>query len=159
MKNWVDAVIVIFALFSIFTGFRAGLLTTLFSFVGYLGGAFLGLYAGLHYFHTHGVSKFFLLFFAVTIASSVGEVIFKRIGSIFHSKILFGPLRWIDSLLGAAFSLLRTLIMIVILGHLLLITPWSWASTHIPQSTIYNKLNSFAPPLIADLTKRAKFNN
>ena len=156
MKNWVDGVFVVLGIFAIFSGYRAGLFSTLFSFVGYIGGAFLGLLLGLRYFHVNGVGKFVLLFLAVTIGSSVGEAIFKKVGEIFHRKILFGPFRWLDSLLGAAFSLLRTLIVLMILGHLLLITPWGWASTNIPKSTIYHKLNTVAPPLIADLTRRAK---
>jgi hypothetical protein len=156
MKNWVDAIFVLLGVISIFAGFRAGLLATLFSFVGYLGGALLGLYLGLHYLHQHGVSKFLLLFFAVTIGSSLGEQIFKRVGQLFHTKILFGPFRWIDSLLGGAFSLLRTLVALVILGHLLLITPWGWASANIPKSEIYTKLNAIAPPLISQITKRAQ---
>jgi len=156
MKNWVDVIFVLAGVVSIFRGYRAGLLATLFSFVGYLGGAFLGLYLGLHYFHQHGVNKFALLFLAVTIGSSLGEQLFKRIGQLFHRKILFGPFRAIDSLLGAAFSLLRTLVALVILGHLLLITPWSWASANIPKSEIYVKLNAIAPPLISEITKRAQ---
>ena len=156
MKNWVDGVFILLGVFAIFSGYRAGLFKTLFSFVGYIGGAFLGLLLGLHYFHLTGVSKFALLFLAVTLGSAVGEAIFKKIGELFHRKILFGPFRWLDSLLGAAFSLLRTLIVLMILGHLLLITPWGWANTNIPKSTIYNKLNAIAPPVISDLTRRAK---
>ena len=157
MKNWVDAIFVFLGLLSIVSGYRAGLFSTLFSVVGYIGGAFLGLLLGLRYFHTNGVSKFALLFLAITIGSAIGEALLKRVGELFHRKILFGPFRFLDSLLGAFFSLLRTLIVLVILGHLLLITPWGWASTNIPKSMIYNKLNAVAPPLIADLTKRAKF--
>jgi uncharacterized membrane protein required for colicin V production len=156
MKNWVDLIFIALGVLSFYIGYRAGLLSTLFSFVGYLGGAFAGLYLGLHYFHSHGINKFLLLFFAVTIGSSLGEQLFKQIGKLFHTKILFGPFRWIDSLLGGAFSLLRTLIVLVILGHLLLITPWGWASANVPKSAIYIKLNQLAPSIITDITKRAQ---
>ena len=156
MKNWVDVVFVVAGLASIIGGYRAGLLSTLFTFVGYIGGGFLGLWFGLHHFNAHGVSKFVLLFLAVTIGVGVGEALFKKIGKLFHKKILFGPFKWVDSLLGAAFSLLRTLIALLILGHLLLITPWGWASANIPKSAIYIKLDAAAPSIISDLTRRAK---
>ena len=155
MKNWVDALFVLATILSFFQGWRAGLLSTLFTFVGYIGGGLLGLIFGLQHFHSHGVTKFLFLFLAVTVGSALGEIIFKKFGSLFRNKILFAPFTWIDSILGAAFSILRTLIMLVILAHLLLITPWSWAHD-IPKSQIYSKLNAQAPAIISDITKRAQ---
>ena len=154
MKNWVDVFFIIALLLSFIQGYKAGFLTTVFTFVGYIGGGLLGLSIGIHYFHAHGLSRFVYLFLAVVIASSLGEAIFRSIGKIFHKKILFAPFTWIDSLLGAAFSILRTAIMLLILGHLLLITPWSWVH-QIPKSEIYSKLNAQAPSIISDITKRA----
>ena len=156
MKNWVDVIFVVATVASFFRGWQVGLISTIFSFVGYIGGGLLALTLGLHYFHSHGVTKFVLLFLAVIAGSAIGEGIFKQIGKLFHNKIFFGPFKWIDSILGAAFSILSTLIMLVILGHLLLITPWGWAQHSIPQSKIYTKLNAEAPSIISDITKRAK---
>jgi len=156
MKNWVDAIFILAGVISFFRGWRSGFIATLLSFIGYIGGGLLGLIAGLHYFHSHGVTKFALLFLVVTIGSAIGEALFKSIGKLFRNKILFAPLTWIDSLLGAAFSILRTTIMLLILAHLLLITPWSWAQINIPKSEIYAKLNEKAPSVISDITRRAQ---
>ena len=155
MKNWVDVVFVVIALLGFIKGYKAGFLAKIFRVVGYIGGVLAGLALGLHYFHSHGVSKFFYLFFAVTIASAIGEALLGSIGKLFHSKILFGPFRWLDSLLGAAFSVVRALVGLLIFAHLLLITPWGWAHSNIPKSEIYQKLNEAAPSIITDLTKRA----
>jgi uncharacterized membrane protein required for colicin V production len=155
MKNWVDAVFILASVISFYRGWKSGLIMTLLTFIGYIGGGLLGIIFGLHYFHSHGVTKFLLLFLTVTVGSSIGEVIFKFIGKLFHSKVLFAPFTWIDSILGAAFSVLRTVIMLLILGHLLLITPWNWVGD-IPKSTIYGKLNAEAPTIISDITKRAQ---
>ena len=155
MKNWVDIFFIVAGVVSFFRGWKVGFLATLFTFVGYIGGGLLGVIVGLHYFHSHGVSKFLFLLLTVTVFSTIGEGIFKNIGKLFHKKILFAPFTWIDSVLGAAFSILRTLIMLVILGHLLLITPWSWVHD-IPKSEIYGKLNAQAPTLISGITKRAE---
>ncbi len=156
MKNWVDVIFILASLVSFVRGYKAGFLTSILSFIGYIGGGLLGLSLGLHYFHSHGVTKFTLLFLAVTITSSLGEGLFKQIGKTFHSKVLFGPFKWVDSLLGAAFSTLGTLIALVVLGHLLLITPWGWAERNIPKSEIYTRLNAQSPSIIANLTKRAE---
>jgi hypothetical protein len=156
MKHWIDALFILVTIVSFFRAYRAGFTTTIFSFVGFIGGGLLGLVIGLRYFESHGVTKFLLLFLAVTIGSSIGEAILNRIGKLFHSKFLFGPFKWVDSLLGAAFSILRAVIGLLIFGHLLLITPWGWAQRNIPQSEIYTTLNAHAPAIISDLTKRAE---
>lgn len=155
MKNWVDVIFVVAVVASFFRGWQVGLLSTFLSFLGYIGGGLFALTVGLHYLHSQGVTKFVLLFLIVIVGSAIGEGIFKQIGNVFHNKILLGPFKWIDSLLGAAFSIVSTLIMLVILGHLLLITPWGWAQHSIPQSKIYTKLNAQAPSIISDITKRA----
>ena len=91
MKNWVDAIFLLVGVLALIQGYRAGLIATIFSVLGYIGGGLAGLAIGLHYFHSHGVTKFIYLFLAVTIGSTIGEAILKRVGSIFHSKILFAP--------------------------------------------------------------------
>jgi hypothetical protein len=92
---------------------------------------------------------------AIAITASVGEFIFKKFAEIFHNRILFGPFKWADSLLGAALSILRTLIMLVVIGHLLLITPWGWAVDEIPTSKIYKQIDSYSPAVIQEITKKA----
>ena len=153
--NWVDWIFAFATLMAIFRGYRAGFLTSVFSALGYIGGGLVGLTVGLHYLHSTGVTKFALLFLAISIGASIFEAILKRIAKVFHNRVLFGPFKWLDSLLGAVFSTLRTLVMLLIVGHLLLITPWGWAKTNIPTSTVYKKLNSYSPAFISEITKKA----
>jgi uncharacterized membrane protein required for colicin V production len=155
--NWVDWVFVVALLFAFVRGYRAGFLSTIFRAIGFIGGGLGGLYLGIHYLHKHssGVLKFFLLFVAIAITASVGEFLFKKVAELFHNTFLFGPFKWADSLLGAAFSVLRTLIMLVVIGHLLLITPWGWAVHKIPTSKIYKQIDSYSPALIKQISRKA----
>jgi len=156
--NWVDWVFVAAVLFAFVRGYRAGFLSTIFRAIGFIGGGLGGLYLGIAYLHKYssGVLKFFLLFVAIAITASVGEFLFKKFAELFHNTLLFGPFKWADSLLGAAFSVLRTLIMLVVIGHLLLITPWGWVVHEIPTSKIYKKIDSFSPAVIKEITQRAE---
>ena len=155
--NWVDWVFVVALLFAFVRGYRAGFLSTIFRAIGFIGGGLGGLYLGIHYLHKYssGVLKFFLLFVAIAIMASVGEFLFKKFAELFHNTLLFGPFKWVDSLLGAAFSVLRTLIMLVVIGHLLLITPWGWAVHEIPTSKIYKQIDSYSPALIKQISHKA----
>jgi len=154
--NWVDWVFVAALLFAFVRGYRAGFLSTIFRAIGFIGGGLGGLYLGIHYLHKYssGVLKFFLLFVAIAIMASVGEFLFKKVAELFHNTFLFGPFKWADSLLGAAFSVLRTLIMLVVIGHLLLITPWGWAVHEIPTSKIYKQIDSYSPALIKQISHK-----
>jgi uncharacterized membrane protein required for colicin V production len=156
--NWVDWVFVAALLFAFVRGYRAGFLSTILRAIGFIGGGLGGLYLGIHYLHKYssGVLKFFLLFVAIAITASVGEFIFKKFAELFHNRILFGPFKWADSLLGAALLMLRTLIMLLVIGHLLLITPWGWAVHEIPESKIYKKIDSFSPAVIKEISQRAE---
>ena len=154
--NWVDWVFVVALLFAFVRGYRAGFLSTIFRAIGFIGGGLGGLYLGIAYLHKYssGVLKFFLLFVAIAIMASVGEFLFKKFAELFHNTLLFGPFKWADSLLGAAFSVLRTLIMLVVIGHLLLITPWGWAVHEIPTSKIYKQIDSYSPALIKQISHK-----
>ena len=154
--NWVDWVFVAALLFAFVRGYRAGFLSTIFRAIGFIGGGLGGLYLGIQYLHKYssGVLKFFLLFVVIASTASVGEFLFKKVAELFHNTFLFGPFKWADSLLGAAFSVLRTLIMLVVIGHLLLITPWGWAVHEIPTSKIYKQIDSYSPALIKQISHK-----
>ena len=92
MKNWVDVIFVLASLVSFIRGYRAGFITSIFSFLGYIGGGLLGLTLGLHYFHSRGVTKFFLLFLAASLALAIYAALGTRWGWISMSIQLLGLL-------------------------------------------------------------------
>jgi uncharacterized membrane protein required for colicin V production len=147
MKNWVDWVILIAVLGALIRGYRAGLLSTLFSAVGFIGGGFVGLFLSIHYVAKwqSNLNKFAVIIIAIFVVASVGEAIFKRFAKFFHGKVLFGPFKWADSLLGAALSLARTLIMIFIVGKLLMAMPWGIGHNEIPKSALFTRIEKSAP--------------
>ena len=147
MKNWVDYLIVLALLISLLRGYKAGLFATLFRAIGYIGGGFLGLVGAIHFVSSWNGSlqKFLAALAAIFIGASIGESIFGKIGKGLHGKVLFAPFKWLDSLLGAALSIARTLILLFVLGHLSLAMPWSWAQHDIKGSALFTKLDKVAP--------------
>lgn len=147
MKNWVDWLILIATVGALIRGYRAGFLSTLFKFVGYLGGGFAGLLLSIHFaakWHNN-LSKFAVIIIAISVGASIGEAILKKFAEFFHGKVLFGPFKWADSLLGAALSTLRTLVMIFIVGKLLMAMPWGIGHNEIPKSALFTKIEKSAP--------------
>jgi uncharacterized membrane protein required for colicin V production len=157
-KHVVDAILLIALIASFIRGYRAGFLASIFSMIGFVGGGLLGLYLALHIIKNWGgvVGHLFLIVAVVSIGSAIGERIMKSFAKFFHGKILFGPFKWIDSLLGAAFSIIRTAILLYIMAVLLLATPWSWAHQNIPISQSYKYVQKAMPGIVKDVTREVK---
>jgi uncharacterized membrane protein required for colicin V production len=152
--NWVDIVLAIALLGSVISGYRAGFLKSIFSMVGFIGGGVLGLGLGLHFLANwhNAIGKFSTLLVLISLASNIGKWVFERVAKFFHNTILFGPFKWLDSLLGAAFSFIRTALAAFLIASLCLAMPWTWAHEKIAPSKIYQKINLYTPGLIRNVT-------
>ena len=154
--NWVDIGLGILILLSFYRGYRAGFLKSIFSMIGYVGGGVLGLAISWNYLKDWDgvIQKFAALILAIAVGSAVGQMILIKFASFFHKKILFGPFKWLDSLLGAAFSVLRIVLMAYLVAVVCLASPWQWADKNIPDSKIYQKIDAYTPMLIKNVTDK-----
>jgi uncharacterized membrane protein required for colicin V production len=154
--NWVDIGLGILILLSLYRGYRAGFLKSIFSMIGYVGGGVLGLAISWNYLKDwDGVlKKFSLLLLAIAIGSAAGQWLLGKFAEFFHKTILFGPFKWLDSLLGAAFSVLRIVLMAYLVAVVCLATPWQWANENIPGSKIYQKIDQYTPMLVKNVTNK-----
>ena len=156
--NWVDIGLAILILLSFYRGYKAGFLKSVFSLVGYVGGGVLGLAISWNYLKDwEGVlTKFALLLLAISAGSVIGQWILGKFAEFFHKVILFGPFKWLDSLLGAAFSILRTVLMVYLIATICLATPWVWANKNIPTSGIYQEIDKYTPMVVKNVTAKIK---
>ena len=156
--NWVDIGLAILILLSFYRGYKAGFLKSIFSMLGYVGGGVLGLALAWNYLKNwDGVlQKFSLLLLAIAVGSVIGQWLLAKFAEFFHKKILFGPFKWLDSLLGAAFSVIQIVLMAYLVAVVFLATPWQWADKNIPDSQIYQKVDQYTPTLIKSVTEKVK---
>ena len=156
--NWVDIVLALLILGSIIRGYRSGFLKSIFSMVGYGAGGVLGLAISWNYLKDWQsvFGKFALLLLAISIGSAIGQWLFSKFAEFFHNRILFGPFRWLDSLLGAAFSVIRIALMTYLVAVICLATPWQWADKNIPNSGIYQEIDKYTPMIIKNVTAKIK---
>ena len=156
--NWVDIGLAALILLSFYRGYRAGFLKSIFSMIGYVGGGVLGLAISWNYLKDwDGVlQKFGALILAIAVGSAVGQMILIKFAGFFHKKILFGPFKWLDSLLGAAFSILRIVLMAYLVAVVCLATPWQWADKNIPTSGIYQVIDKYTPMAVKNVTVKIK---
>ena len=156
--SWVHIGLGALILLSFYRGYKAGFLKSVFSFVGYVGGGVLGLALAWNYLNDwDGVlTKFALLLLAISAGSVIGQWLLGKFAEFFHKTILFGPFKWLDSLLGAAFSILRTALMAYLIAVICLATSWQWADKNIPTSGIYQVIDKYTPMVIKNVTVKIK---
>ena len=155
---FVDIALALLALGAIKRGFSNGFLATIFRTLGYIVGGVAGLYFSLQLVASWGslLKEIVAVLVAIFLGAQVGLFIFGKVAKFFHARILWKPLKAIDSIAGVALELTR----IVIIGYLVLTTmlwsPWGEVKKQVNESQIYAQLDQRLPSVITDLRDRAK---
>ena len=151
--NYFDSLIVLVLLIAFYSGYRNGLIKTIFRTAGYIAGGVAGLAIAVEYLATWEIQtqKVVLALLAIFIGASIGEFLLGKIGSLFR-KILFAPpFKLIDSLLGAAISLLRAAFILYLVSTLLVLSTWGIADKYIKPSEPYDYADSHLPSVMNEV--------
>jgi hypothetical protein len=146
---FVDIALALLALGAIKRGYSAGFLATIIRTLGYIIGGVGGLYYSLQL-----VASWDSLLRQV-IAVLVAIFVFGKAAKFFHARLLWKPLKAIDSLAGVALELGRVVVIVYLVLTTLLWSPWSPVKTQINESQIYAQLDERLPSVITDLKERA----
>ena len=141
----VDALLVLAALGAVFSGFRHGFLHSILSTIGYIGGGVLGLWLGLAIVPKVHLNKFLILFIAIFIFAEIGKRVLGMLAHFFRARLLWAPLRFIDSIAGVALELVRVTIFAYLIITLALMSPWTFARDSVYKSKIYPEMKKEMP--------------
>lgn len=149
----VDAILILTAIGAVISGYRRGFLQSLFSTIGYIGGGILGLVLGLDFTtKVHStLNRFLLLFFAILIFAEIGRRLLGMLATFFRARLLWAPLRFLDSIAGVALELVRVTIFAYLLIAIALWSPWSFAKDAIADSKIYPQMKKEMPHALDQL--------
>ena len=148
--NYFDLLIVLVLLISFYSGYKNGLIKTIFRTAGYIAGGVAGLALAVKYLATweSQTQKVVLALLAIFIGASIGEFLLGKIGSLFR-KILFVPtFKLIDSLVGAAISTLRAAFILYLVATLLVFSTWGISDKYIKPSKLYDYADSHLPAVM-----------
>ena len=151
--NYFDLIIVLVLLISFYSGYKNGLIKTIFRTAGYIAGGVAGLALAVKYFATweSQSQKVVLALLVVFIGASVGEFLLGKIGSLFRKILFVPPFKLIDSLLGAGLSTLRAVFILYLVATLLVFSTWSIADKYIKPSKLYDYADSNLPAVMNEV--------
>lgn len=149
----IDILLIIAGAGSIYFGYKTGFLRALFSTIGYVGGGVLGLVIALHF--VDGIksttTKFLILFIAILVVASIMENVGASFAKFFRMRILWSPIRFVDSIAGVALQLLRAAAISYLGLTVLLGSPWNFAKSAVSESKIYEQMVKHEPSQIHKL--------
>jgi hypothetical protein len=87
----------------------------------------------------------------VFIGASVGEFLLGKIGSLFRKILFVPPFKLIDSLSGAAISILRAAFILYVVATLWVFSEWGIADIYIKPSKLYNYADSHLPSVMDEV--------
>ena len=151
--NYFDSLIVLVLLIAFYSGYRNGLIKTIFRTAGFIAGGVAGLAIAVEYLATweSQTQKVVLALLAIFIGASIGEFLLGKIGSLFRKILFVPPFKLIDSLLGAAISILRAAFILYLVATLLVHSTWSIADKYIKPSKLYDYADSHLPSVMNEV--------
>ena len=151
--NYFDLIIVLVLLISFYSGYKNGLIKTIFRTAGYIAGGVAGLAIAVKYLATweSQTQKVVLALLAIFIGASIGEFLLGKIGSLFRKILFVPPFKLIDSLLGAAISIVRAAFILYLVATLLAFSTWGISDKYIKPSKLYDYADSHLPSVMNEV--------
>ena len=151
--NYFDFIVIGVLLLAFYSGYKNGLIKTIFRSAGYIAGGVLGLVAAVNYLSTwqNQSHKVVLALLAILLGATLGEYLLGKVGAVFRVALFLPPFKFIDSLLGAGLSVLRAGFILYLLATLLIFSTWSLANDYVKPSKIYTYTDSHLPSVMNEV--------
>ena len=151
--NSFDYLILVLLVISAFSGYKAGLIQTVFRTVGYIAGGVIGVAVAIDYLDSLNSEIYLLggLVLSVIIFALVGEFLLGRIGLLFRKALFIPPLKFIDSALGGALSVIKFGVIAYLISTILVASPIALADKYITPSKSYTYADTHLPKVAMDL--------
>jgi uncharacterized membrane protein required for colicin V production len=151
--NSFDYLILILLVISAFSGFKAGLIQTVFKTIGYIAGGVIGVGIAIKYLDSLDSQIYLVggLVLSVIIFALLGEFLLGRLGLLFRKALFIPPFKFIDSALGGALSVIKFGVIAYLISTILVASPIALADKYISPSKSYTYADTHLPKVAMDL--------
>jgi len=151
--NSFDYLILVLLVTSGFSGFKAGLIQTVFKTIGYIVGGVIGVGIAIKYQDSLDSEIYLLggLILSVIVFALLGEFLLGRIGILFRKALFIPPFKFIDSALGGALSVIKFGVITYLISTILVASPIELADKYITPSKSFSYADTHLPKVAMDL--------
>ena len=151
--NSFDYLILVLLVVSAFSGFKAGLIQTVFKTIGYIAGGVIGVAVAIDYLDSLNSEIYLLggLVLSVIIFALLGEFLLGRLGLLFRKALFIPPFKFIDSALGGALSVIKFGVIAYLISTILVASPIALADKYITPSKSYTYADTHLPKVAMNL--------
>ena len=151
--NSFDYLILVLLVISAYSGFKAGLIQTVFKTIGYIVGGVIGVAVAIDYLDSLNSEIYLLggLILSVFIFALVGEFLLGQLGLLFRKALFIPPFKFIDSALGGALSVIKFGVITYLISTILVASPIALADKYISPSKSYTYADTHLPKVAMDL--------
>ena len=151
--NSFDYLILVLLVVSAFSGFKAGLIQTVFKTIGYIAGGVFGVGIAIKYLDSLHSEIYLLggMIFSVIIFALLGEFLLGRLGLLFRKALFIPPFKFIDSALGGALAVIKFGVIAYLISTILVASPIALADKYITPSKSYIYADIHLPKVAKDL--------
>ncbi|MDX6285947.1 MAG: hypothetical protein QOG53_1432 [Frankiales bacterium] len=150
--NWLDVFLILAVVAFAFSGYRQGFLVGVLSFVGFLGGAVLGvkiapsLIRGLDSQSSRALVGIVIVF----VGASLGQVAASAVGALIRKRLTWKPIRLVDSAGGAVVSAVSVLLVAWLIGTAIANSPNPTITRAVHHSWVLQKVDKLMPTSVRD---------
>ena len=145
-----DAAFGLVALGALFNGYKNGLITTILRTAFFLAGGVAAMYLVVKFDQSGW------LIAAIIVGAYAAAWVGTQIAKALKFTLIRGPLRFVDSVLGAILEVSKYVILFYVVGTILLWAPWASGQNAVSESKVYLQINKHAPALITDIRVRVE---
>jgi uncharacterized membrane protein required for colicin V production len=145
-----DVIFGFIALGALFNGYKNGLLTTIIRTAFFIAGGI----AAMHFVVNSNQSGWLIV--AIITGAYAAAWVGTQLAKTLKFTLIRGPLRFIDSVLGAALEVGKYVLLFYVIGTILLWAPWSAGQNTVSESKFYLQVDKHAPGVIADVRSQVE---
>ena len=151
--NSFDYLILILLVFSTISGFKAGLIQTVFKTIGYIAGGVTGVGIAIKYLDSLSSEIYLLggLILSVIVFALLGEFLLGLLGLLFRKALFIPPFKFIDSVFGGALSVIKFGVIAYLISTILVASPIALADKYITPSKSFTYTDTHLPKVAKDL--------
>ena len=151
--NSFDYFILFLLVFSTISGFKAGLIQTVFKTIGYIAGGVIGVAVAIDYLDSLNSEIYLLggLILSVIVFALLGEFLLGLLGLLFRKALFIPPFKFIDSVLGGALSVIKFGVITYLISTILVASPIALADKYITPSMSFTYADTHLPKVAMDL--------